>query len=126
MNSENSLINISLQQNIENKQLTKEDFSFFVNFDIITVRIIQKFYGSKVDPVGGNVNCYYVQQLHKILNAEGLKIGLEGLRKKLEFLVKIGFIEKINTYPRLYMALRDIEKIKKIQIKIAKLRQLFL
>jgi hypothetical protein len=108
------------------EKLTKDDFAFFANFDIITVRILQKFYTSSLDPLDDNVNCFYVQQLQKILSNEGIKINLESLRKKLEFLVKIGFIEKVHTYPRVYMPLRDIEKIKKIQIKINKLKEMFL
>jgi hypothetical protein len=122
---ENAALNIS-EKKLEKKELTKEDFSFFANFDIITVRIIQKFYGKTLNPLDSEINCYTVQQLWVILNREGLKIGLEGLRKKLEFLVKVGFLEKVRTYPRIYMPLRDIEKIKRVQKKIEKLRSLFL
>jgi hypothetical protein len=119
---------ISLKTEIEEEKskLTKEDFSFFANFDIVTVRILQKFYSSSLDPLNKDINCFYVQQLQKILLGEGLKINLESLRKKLEFLVKIGFVEKVDTYPRVYIPLRDVEKIKKIQNKISKLKEMFL
>jgi hypothetical protein len=110
----------------EKTKLTKEDFSFFANFDIITVRILQKFYTSSLNPLNDEISCFYVKQLQEILASEGLKINLESLRKKLEFLVKIGFIEKVNTYPRIYIPLRDVEKIKKIQGKISKLKEIFL
>jgi hypothetical protein len=123
MNDEKTSLKIVEEEKIG---LTKEDFSFFANFDIITVRILQKFYTSSLNPLNNDVNCFYVQQLHKILVGEGLKINIESLRKKLEFLVKIGFIEKVNTYPRIYIPLRDVEKIKKIQSKIGRLKEMFL
>lgn len=116
----------SIEQINELSKLTREDFSFFSNFDVITVRIIQKFYGTAIAPVNGDVNCFHVQQLHSALKSEGLQIGLEGLRKKLEFLVRIGFIEKVNTYPRVYMSLKHVDAIEKIQGKVAQLKRIFL
>jgi hypothetical protein len=110
----------------EKTKLTKEDFSFFANFDIVTVRILQKFYTSSLNPLDNDISCFYVKQLQEMLASEGLKINLESLRKKLEFLVKIGFIEKVKTYPRVYIPLRDVEKIKKIQGKISRLKEIFL
>src|SRR3972149_2127151 len=114
------------EEPVEMRVPTKEDFSFFSNFDIITVRIIQKFYGSSIDPLNGNINCFHVLQLHSLLKGEGLSIGIEGLRKKLEFLVKVGFLEKVNTYPRIYMPLKHVEEIQKIQTKIEQLKKIFL
>ncbi len=108
------------------KELTKEDFSFFSNFDIITIRVIQKFYGSSIAPMSDSVTCFHIQQLHSILKSEGLQIGVEGLRKKLELLVKIGFIEKVETYPRIYMPLKHIDAIQKIQTKVDQLKRIFL
>jgi len=114
------------EEPVEMRVPTKEDFSFFSNFDIITVRIIQKFYGSSIDPLNGNINCFHVLQLHSLLKGEGLSIGIEGLRKKLEFLVKVGFLEKVNTYPRIYMPLKHVEEIQRIQTKIEQLKKIFL
>lgn len=118
---------VSVVENITTKEeLTKEDFSFFAHFDIVFVRILYRFYGSVTNPVDGDINCYNVQQLHQILNKEGLRITIEGLRKKLDFLVKLGFLEKVATYPRVYMPLKDIEGIERIQKKIEQLKQIFL
>ena len=111
---------------IQIRELTKEDFSFFANFDIITIRIIQKFYGNGVAPLSDQVSCFHVHQLHSTLKSEGLHIGVEGLRKKLEFLVRIGFIEKVNTYPRIYMPLKHVDAIEKIQQKVEQLKRIFL
>jgi hypothetical protein len=117
MNSKTRLINISVEKNI------KDDFSFFASFDITMIKIIQKFYGDGLDPVSGNLNTFCTQQLYRLLREEGLKISLEGLRKKLDFLVKIGFLEKVKTYPRIYMPVNSIEKIERIQLTIQKLKQ---
>ncbi|MEM5805362.1 MAG: hypothetical protein QW156_01450 [Candidatus Aenigmatarchaeota archaeon] len=124
MSSDAKLINISVNENIEKISRVQEDFSFFVNFDLITLKILQKFYGNAIDPINGNLNSFCTQQLHQLLNKEGLKISLEGLRKKLDFLVKIHFLEKVETYPRIYMPVKDIEGIRKIQSKIERLKEL--
>ena len=118
--------NIAIASDEQIRELTKEDFSFFANFDIITVRIIQKFYGAGIGALNGDVNCYHVQQLHSVIKSEGLQIGVEGLRKKLEFLVRIGFLEKVHTYPRIYMPLKHADAIKKIQTKVEQLKRIFL
>ncbi len=124
MNTETNFLEATGEAKL--RELTKEDFSFFSNFDIITVRIIQKFYGSGIGALNSDVNCFHVQQLHFILKGEGLQIGTEGLRKKLEFLVRIGFIEKVNTYPRIYMPLKHVDAIQKIQTKVEQLKRIFL
>jgi hypothetical protein len=40
------------------------------------------------------------------------------LRKRLETLVKLNLIEKVETYPRIYTPIRDVEKIKKLLVKV--------
>ena len=113
-----------LQKN--NQKLTISDLSFIAHFDIIVVRILQKFYGKSIDPVNGEMNSYDVQRLRKLLAKDGLKISVEGLRKKLDMLVRLGFLEKIRTYPRIYTPVRDIENIRNIQLKINKIRKILL
>jgi len=107
-------------------KLTKDDISFLAHFDIIMVRILQKFYGKRADPLYGEVNSYDVQRLKKILEKDGIRITTEGLRKKLDLLVKLGFLEKVMTYPRIYMTPTDIEKVELIQSKIQKIRSILL
>jgi len=110
----------------ETKNLEPLDLSFLAHFDLIMIRILQKFYGKAVDPVNGEINSYDVQRLKKVLEKEGLKITTEGLRKKLDLLVRLGFLVKIPTYPRIYTVPKDYEQIKKIQEKIEKLKQVLL
>jgi hypothetical protein len=117
---ENSTLN-----SLEIKSVEKIDFTILSKFDVINVKILQKFYGKTIDPFSSEINSYDVETLHELLKIEGLKINKETLRKRLENLVSLNFLEKIDTYPRIYTAVRDIEKIKLIQSKIALLRSIF-
>ena len=117
---ENSTIN-----SLEIKSVEKIDFTILSKFDVINVKILQKFYGKTIDPLSSEINSFDVETLHELLKIEGLKINKETLRKRLENLVSLNFLEKINTYPRIYTAVRDIEKIKNIQSKITLLRSIF-
>ena len=119
-----NLKNQFLQKN--NQKLTSSDLSFIAHFDIIMVRVLQKFYGKSIDPVNGEMNSYDIQRLRKILIKDGLKISVEGLRKKLDMLVRLGFLEKVMTYPRIYTVVKDIENIKNIQLKINRIRKILL
>ncbi|MEM7821743.1 MAG: hypothetical protein QXX38_02965 [Candidatus Aenigmatarchaeota archaeon] len=118
MNKLDSVINISIEQDIERKEIS----SIFLNFDVIMIKILQKFYfnGNKFP---NDINCYYIQQLFSELKSEGLNINLETLRKRLESLVKLKLIEKVETYPRIYTPVRDVERIRKL---LTKVKEIFL
>jgi hypothetical protein len=119
MNMQSALINNSVQENIESK---KEVFSVFLNFDVIMIKILQKFYfNEKIFPA--DTTCYYVQQLFSELRSDGLRINLETLRKRLEVLVKLNLIEKVDTYPRIYVPVRDVERVRSL---LEKVKQAFL
>lgn len=112
--NDTNLKNVSVQETVENK---KEISSIFLNFDIITFKILYKFYFNNTQ-FPNDTNCYYLQQLFSELKNEGLLINSETLRKRLESLVKLKLIEKVNTYPRVYMPIRDVEKIKNLLRKV--------
>jgi len=110
---------------LEMKSVEKIDFTILSKFDVINVKILQKFYGKTIDPLSSDINSYDVETLHELLKIEGIKINKETLRKRLENLVSLNFLEKVDTYPRIYTAVRDIEKIRAIQSKISLLRSIF-
>jgi hypothetical protein len=112
-----------LKDSLKNED--KIDFTLLTKFDVINVKILQKFYGKTIDPLSGEINSYDLKTLHEFLKREGIKINIETLRKRLDNLVKLNFLEKVNTYPRIYSAVRDLEKIKTIQSKILMLRSIF-
>jgi hypothetical protein len=115
----------STLSSLEIKAEEKIDFTILSKFDVINVKILQKFYGKTIDPFSGEINSYDVKTLHEFLKREGLKINIETLRKRLDNLVSLNFLEKVDTYPRIYSAVRDLEKIKIIQSKIMLLRSVF-
>jgi len=117
---EDSIIN-----SLEIKSVEKIDFTILSKFDVINVKILQKFYGKTIDPLSSEINSFDVETLHELLKIDGIKINKETLRKRLENLVSLNFLEKIDTYPRIYTAVRDIEKIKNIQSRITLLRSIF-
>ena len=110
---------------LEIKSAEKIDFTILSKFDVINVKILQKFYGKTIDPLSSEINSYDVETLHELLKIEGIKINKETLRKRLENLVSLNFLEKVDTYPRIYTAVRDIEKIRAVQSKISLLRSIF-
>jgi len=115
----------STLSSLEIKAEEKIDLTILSKFDVINVKILQKFYGKTIDPFSGEINSYDVKTLHEFLKREGLKINIETLRKRLDNLVTLNFLEKVDTYPRIYTAVRDLEKIKIIQSKIMMLRSIF-
>ena len=115
----------STLSSLEIKTEEKIDLTILSKFDVINVNILQKFYGKTIDPFSGEINSYDVKTLHEFLKREGLKINIETLRKRLDNLVSLNFLEKVDTYPRIYTAVRDLEKIKIIQSKIMLLRSIF-
>jgi hypothetical protein len=119
MDVQESLVNISIQQDVISK---KEVSSIFLNFDVITIKILQKFYFNG-NAFPADTTCYYVQQLFSELRSNGLQIKLETLRKRLESLVGLNLIERVNTYPRIYMPVRDVERVREL---LEKVKEVFL
>lgn len=119
MNREGSLVNVFVQEDVESK---KEISSIFLNFDVVMIKILQKFYFND-NAFPNDTSCYYIQRLFSELRSDGLEINLETLRKRLESLVKLNLIEKVETYPRIYMPVRDVERIKKL---LKKVKEIFL
>jgi len=104
-----ALANVAIQETMQPKELN----AFITHFDITTIRILQKFYRNGLS-FPGDTSCYYVQQLHSELNREGLKIEIETVRKRLELLVKLKMLDKVDTYPRIYVPVRDVDAVQKV------------
>lgn len=119
MDIQDSLMSIPLQQDLVSK---KEITSIFLNFDVVMIKILQKFYFSGKD-FPDDTTCFYVQQLFSELRSGGLQINLETLRKRLESLVKLNLIDKVDTYPRIYVPVRDVERVRSL---LEKVKEVFL
>lgn len=109
MNSVESLINISVEKNIEqNSNLTILDLA--ERFDLLDVQILRKFYTTgKVFPYDTQPWCFPVLYLEMKVSHK-LKIGQEALRKRLDNLTNIGLLEKVkNSNPANYFPARGRE-----------------
>jgi len=87
-----------IKTSVEIKTEEKLDLTILSKFDVINVKILQKFYGKTIDPFSGEINSYDVKTLHEFLKREGLKINIETLRKRLDNLVALNFLEKIKIF----------------------------
>jgi hypothetical protein len=107
MNSTETLINISLEKDID------EVISDLVDrLDFLDVQILRKFYSTGKDfPFDTQPYCFPV--LYKEMKeVHRLKIGLEALRKRLDVLVRFGFLEKVSSSnPANYMPIRGKEML---------------
>jgi hypothetical protein len=110
MNSLESVLNISTD-NLE------KDVEFIVNdlvdrLDFLDVQILRKFYTTgKEFPNDTQPYCFPI--LYKEMKeAHHLKIGMEGLRKRLDVLMRFGFLGKVSSSnPTNYTPVRDMEKL---------------
>jgi hypothetical protein len=111
INSVESLINISVEKNIEqNGELTILDLA--EKFDLMDVQILRKFYMTGKDfPNDTQPWCFPVLYMEmKITNR--LKIGQEALRKRVDNMVRIGLLEKVkNSNPANYFPVKGRENL---------------
>jgi hypothetical protein len=87
--------------------------------DFLDVLILKKFYATGRE-FPNDTQPYCLPILYKELKEQNnVKISLEGLRKRLNSLVKIGLLNKIErTNPSIYYPVRDKEEfVRKIIIK---------
>jgi hypothetical protein len=107
MNSTETLINISVERDIDEVIAELVD-----RLDFLDVQILRKFYSTgKEFPFDTQPYCFPV--LYKEMKeVHRLKIGLEALRKRLDNMVRFGFLEKVsNSNPANYMPVKGKEML---------------
>lgn len=107
MMSELSALQISKEENIEEKILDIVD-----RLDFLDVQILRKFYATGKDfPQDTQPFCFPVLFKH-MKETHHLKIGLEALRKRLDVLVKYDFLLKVkNSNPTCYFPVKGREQL---------------
>jgi len=107
MNSVDTLVNISLEKNIEVEILDLAE-----GLDFEDVKILRKFYATGKDyPFDTQPWCFPVL-FKEMREAHKLKIGVEGFRKRLETLKRNGLLEKIhNSNPMIYTPVTGKERV---------------
>jgi hypothetical protein len=110
MNSLESVVDISVK-NVE------KEFELIVNdlverLDFLDIQILRKFYTTgKEFPSDTQPYCFPIlykemKEVHK------LKIGMEALRKRLDVLVRVGFLEKVSSSnPTNYIPVKGKEQL---------------
>ncbi len=85
--------------------------------DFVDIQIIRKFYLLKSGCFNSQPYCFPI--LYKEMKNSGqIKIGVEGFRKRLENLVRIGFLKKVkHSNPTIYL---PVEENKEIVLAVVK------
>lgn len=111
MNSEDLLINISANENIEKNDFIEKINELAERLDFIDIQILRKFYMTGRE-FPNDTQPYCFPLLYKEMKVNNkLKIGIEALRKRLNNLVRLGLVEKVkHSNPTGYRPIR--EKIK--------------
>jgi len=115
MTSEDLFLNISSESNIAQREVEELDtilLNLVERLDFIDVQILRKFYTTgKEFPNDTQPYCFPI--LYKEMKeVHRLKMGMEALRKRLEILVKFGFLGKINnSNPTNYSPIGGKEKM---------------
>lgn len=112
MNSLDSLMNVSIEKNIESEELETILLGLVERLDFIDIQILRKFYTTgKEFPFDTQPFCFPILY-REMKEVHHLKIGLEALRKRLDNLVRHGFIVKVqSSNPTSYMPVRGKERM---------------
>ncbi|MEM5790571.1 MAG: hypothetical protein QXP77_00760 [Candidatus Aenigmatarchaeota archaeon] len=96
MNSVDSFINISANENIEKNDVIEKINGLAERLDFIDIQILRKFYMTGRE-FPNDTQPYCFPLLYKEMKVNNkLKIGIEALRKRLNNLVKLGLLEKVK------------------------------
>lgn len=96
MNTLDSFLETSLDKSMETKDIETVLIDFVERLDFLDVQLLRKFYSTgKEFPLDTQPHCFPI--LYKEMKDNNhLQIGPEALRKRLDNLVRVGFLEKIN------------------------------
>jgi hypothetical protein len=92
--------------------------SFAENLDFINIQILRKFYATGL-PFPNDTQPHVFSILYsEMKSVHKIPIGLEALRKRLDFLVKVGLIGKITgSNPASYYPIKGLEQSVRAIIK---------
>lgn len=107
MNNE-TLVAISVEKNIKESNV----LSIAEKLDFTDIQLLRKFYMTgKEFPSDSQPYCFPILYQEMKINHH-LKIGIEGLRKRLDNLVKLGFLKKVhNSNPTNYVPITGKEQL---------------
>jgi len=111
MSVEKCLAEVSQQKSMD------DIVSIVDRLDFTDIQILRKFYLLKSGCFNSQPYCFPI--LYKEMKTSGqIKIGVEGFRKRLENLVRIGFIRKVkHSNPTIYLPVEENKEIVQAVIK---------
>ena len=117
MNSLDSFLEISLDKSMETKDIETVLIDFVERLDFLDVQILRKFYSTgKEFPLDTQPHCFPIL-FKEMKDNHHLQIGSEALRKRLDNLVRVGFLDKIsNSNPTNYMPIAGKEQLVRAMI----------
>lgn len=112
MNILDSFLETSLDKSIETKDFETVLVDFVDRLDFLDVQLLRKFYATgKEFPLDTQPHCFPIL-FKEMKDAHHLQIGSEALRKRLDNLVRVGFLGKIkNSNPTNYTPLAGKEQL---------------
>ena len=117
MNTVDSFLEMSLEKSIETKDIETVLLDFVERLDFLDVQILRKFYSTGKDfPLDTQPHCFPIL-FKEMKDSNHLQIGAEALRKRLDNLVRIGFLKKItNSNPTNYTPISGREQLVRAMI----------
>lgn len=112
MNTLDSFFETTVDQSIETEDLETVLIDFVERLDFLDVQLLRKFYSTgKEFPLDTQPHCFPI--LYKeMCDNHHLQIGAEALRKRLDNLVRVGFLGKIQkSNPTNYTPLAGKEQL---------------
>jgi len=117
MKTLDSFLETSLDKSIETEDLETVLIDFVERLDFLDVQILRKFYSTgKEFPLDTQPHCFPIL-FKEMKDNNHLQIGSEALRKRLDNLVRVGFLGKINnSNPTNYMPMAGKEQLVRAMI----------
>ncbi len=100
------------EENQEETNLEKSILELIERLDFLDIQLLRKFYVTgKKFPFDTQPHCFPIL-FKEMRDAHQIKIGIEALRKRLDVLVKFGFLEKIQkSNPTNYIPIKGREEL---------------
>jgi hypothetical protein len=117
LNNLESFLDTSLEQSLETKDLESILIDFVERLDFLDVQLLRKFYSTgKEFPLDTQPHCFPIL-FKEMRDNNHLQIGTEALRKRLDNLVRVGLLGKIqNSNPTNYTPLSGKEQLVRAMI----------
>jgi len=112
LNNLESFLDVSLEKGIETKDIENVLIEFVERLDFLDIQLLRKFYSTgKEFPLDTQPHCFPIL-FKEMRDNNHLQIGAEALRKRLDNLVRVSLLVKIqNSNPTNYIPVAGKEQL---------------